>query len=198
MGLPPPGTSSQPAAAAPSGQLSTAEQARRAAALLAQMAGHTGSSAQADQRTASEVLRRMARAPGPSLGQLLNTETLQELLALPGMLETLGEHLPEQQRTPEGLRGVAGSAALRHQVGPGCCEQCCNLSCAMLATAFSATEALLLLSLQLELFSNALQTGQLDLNSFGLRAAGFTVADFLQAIQDQVNQEKQQHSGSTS
>ena len=116
MGLPPPGTSAQPVA---SGQLSTAEQARQAAALLAQMAGHAGSSSQADQRTAAEALRRMARAPGPSLGQLLNTETLQELLALPGMLDTLGEHLPEQQRTPEGLRGVAGSAALRHQVGRG-------------------------------------------------------------------------------
>ena len=81
-------------------------------------------------------------------------------------------------------------------MGPGCCERRYNLRCAKLATAFSATEPFVLLSLQLELFSTALQTGQLDLNSFGLRATGFTVADFLQAVQDQVDQEKQQHSGS--
>eukprot|EP00775_Hariotina_reticulata_P004635 gene4635-4888_t len=44
---------------------------------------------------------------------------------------------------------------------------------------------------QLATFSNALQTGQLDLAQFGLQAEGFTVADFLRAIQDLVDREQQ-------
>ncbi len=43
---------------------------------------------------------------------------------------------------------------------------------------------------QLGAFSAALQTGQLDLTQFGLRAAGFTSADFLAAIQDLVERER--------
>ena len=126
MGLPQPGTGAQSASGGggggPSGQMSTAEQARMAAAILAQMAGTPSSSSarsEAEQKAAADTLRRMARAPGPSLGQLLNTETLQGLLAPPEMLQALSAHLPETQRTPEGLSGVAGSAALRHQVGRG-------------------------------------------------------------------------------
>eukprot|EP00879_Flechtneria_rotunda_P009097 GHRR01009524.1.p2 GENE.GHRR01009524.1~~GHRR01009524.1.p2 ORF type:complete len:343 (+),score=129.10 GHRR01009524.1:333-1361(+) len=45
---------------------------------------------------------------------------------------------------------------------------------------------------QLATFSSALQTGQLDLAQFGLNAGGFTVADFLRAIQDLVDRERQQ------
>ncbi|KAG2498578.1 hypothetical protein HYH03_003329 [Edaphochlamys debaryana] len=45
---------------------------------------------------------------------------------------------------------------------------------------------------QLSTFSAALQTGQLDLSQFGLRAAGFTVADFLRAVQDLVERERAQ------
>ncbi|KAG2432253.1 hypothetical protein HXX76_009171 [Chlamydomonas incerta] len=45
---------------------------------------------------------------------------------------------------------------------------------------------------QLSTFSNALQTGQLDLSQFGLRAAGYSVADFLAAIQDLVDRERQE------
>ncbi|WIA41801.1 hypothetical protein OEZ86_009133 [Tetradesmus obliquus] len=45
---------------------------------------------------------------------------------------------------------------------------------------------------QLATFSGALQTGQLDLAQFGLQAQGFTVADFLRAIQDLVDREQQQ------
>eukprot|EP00882_Tetradesmus_deserticola_P015917 GHRQ01016974.1.p1 GENE.GHRQ01016974.1~~GHRQ01016974.1.p1 ORF type:complete len:149 (+),score=45.39 GHRQ01016974.1:371-817(+) len=45
---------------------------------------------------------------------------------------------------------------------------------------------------QLATFSGALQTGQLDLAQFGLQAQGFTVADFLRAIQELVEREQQQ------
>lgn len=45
---------------------------------------------------------------------------------------------------------------------------------------------------QLATFSGALQTGQLDLAQFGLQAQGFTVADFLRAIQDLVDRKQQQ------
>jgi hypothetical protein len=43
---------------------------------------------------------------------------------------------------------------------------------------------------QLETLSGAFTTGQLDVSQFGMRAGGFTVADFLQAVQDQVDAEK--------
>eukprot|EP00878_Enallax_costatus_P011615 GHUV01012124.1.p1 GENE.GHUV01012124.1~~GHUV01012124.1.p1 ORF type:complete len:237 (+),score=80.45 GHUV01012124.1:1179-1889(+) len=42
---------------------------------------------------------------------------------------------------------------------------------------------------QLSTFSAALQTGQMDLAQFGLQSEGFTVADFLRAIQDLVERE---------
>jgi len=48
---------------------------------------------------------------------------------------------------------------------------------------------------QIETFSRALQTGQIDLSQFGLPAdTGFSAADFLQAIQDkaEANQKEQQ------
>eukprot|EP00877_Chromochloris_zofingiensis_P010437 jgi/Chrzof1/5647/Cz16g10040.t1 len=45
---------------------------------------------------------------------------------------------------------------------------------------------------QLHTFSTALQTGQLDLAQFGLQARGFSVADFLAAIQELVDRERQQ------
>ncbi|GIL74337.1 hypothetical protein Vretimale_2068 [Volvox reticuliferus] len=45
---------------------------------------------------------------------------------------------------------------------------------------------------QLNTFSTALQTGQLDLSQFGLRAAGYSVADFLAAIQELVAREQRE------
>lgn len=44
---------------------------------------------------------------------------------------------------------------------------------------------------QLATFGGALQTGQLDLAQFGLQAEGFRVADFLKAIEDLVEREKE-------
>ncbi|GBF95298.1 26S proteasome regulatory subunit [Raphidocelis subcapitata] len=43
---------------------------------------------------------------------------------------------------------------------------------------------------QLAAFSGALQTGQLDLSQFGLRAEGFSVSDFLRALEDLVERER--------
>lgn len=45
---------------------------------------------------------------------------------------------------------------------------------------------------QLATLSHALQSGQLDLTQFGLQAAGYSVADFLQAVQDLVDREARQ------
>ena len=75
-------------------------------------------------------------------------------------------------------------------VGFDCCSRQACLDCAPCLHVIGRLTVHCPCCVQLELFSNALQTGQLDLNSFGLRAAGFTVADFLQAIQDQVDLEK--------
>ncbi|PNW76741.1 hypothetical protein CHLRE_11g469450v5 [Chlamydomonas reinhardtii] len=50
---------------------------------------------------------------------------------------------------------------------------------------------------QLSTFSDALQTGQLDLSQFGLRAAGYSVADFLAAIQDLVERERQEQAAAS-
>ena len=41
-----------------------------------------------------------------------------------------------------------------------------------------------------QVFGQALQTGQLDLAQFGLNARGFSVADFLDAIQELVEREQ--------
>lgn len=48
---------------------------------------------------------------------------------------------------------------------------------------------------QLHSFSSALASGQLDLAQFGLRAEGFSAADFLQAIQELVDREAREQSG---
>lgn len=48
---------------------------------------------------------------------------------------------------------------------------------------------------QLHTLSTALQTGEIDVAQFGLQARGFSVADFLTAIQELVDREKQQQGG---
>lgn len=47
---------------------------------------------------------------------------------------------------------------------------------------------------QLDIFSHALQTGQLDVSAFGLQFLGFSVADFLESIQKQSDAEAEQRS----
>lgn len=49
---------------------------------------------------------------------------------------------------------------------------------------------------QVALFGSAIQTGQLDmLHQFQLHAKGFSIADFLEAIQDQTDKEKREREG---
>ncbi|KAI8476022.1 MAG: adhesion molecule [Monoraphidium minutum] len=48
---------------------------------------------------------------------------------------------------------------------------------------------------QLAAFSAALQSGQLDLSQFGLRAEGFSVTDFLNALEELVEREARQAGG---
>lgn len=48
---------------------------------------------------------------------------------------------------------------------------------------------------QLEVFSRALQSGQLDLQQFGLEAAGFSAADFLQGIERMVAKQEEEQGG---
>ena len=47
---------------------------------------------------------------------------------------------------------------------------------------------------QLEVFSRALQSGQLDLQQFGLEADGFSAADFLQGIESMVAKQREEDS----
>jgi len=48
---------------------------------------------------------------------------------------------------------------------------------------------------QLEVFSRALQSGQLDLQQFGLEAAGFSAAEFLQGIERMVAKQEEEQGG---
>ena len=48
---------------------------------------------------------------------------------------------------------------------------------------------------QLEVFSRALQSGQLDLQQFGLEAAGFSAAEFLQGIERMVAKHEEEQGG---
>ena len=61
-------------------------QSVNAAALAAALSGIGGGS--------SSSAMQMQRAPGPSLAEVLNTETITPLLRQPGMLEKLAQYLP--------------------------------------------------------------------------------------------------------
>ena len=62
-----------------------------AAALAAALSGMGGASSSAMQ---------MQRAPGPSLAEVLNPETIIPLLRQPGMLEKLAQYLPVRLLSP--------------------------------------------------------------------------------------------------
>jgi 26S proteasome regulatory subunit N13 len=167
-GLPPPPPGSAPArppaaAARPQAAPQTAGSGRiDAASLAAALAGAGGAGAATtnnNQAAAAAALRALARAPGPSLAEVLRPDALRPLLTSEAALAALAPHLPEGHRSLAGLHDVLASAQWRAQ---------------------------------LDTLSGALTTGQLDLAQFGLRAGGFTVADFLQAVQDAVDAEKKQ------
>mmetsp|Transcript_36489 Transcript_36489/g.65263 ORF Transcript_36489/g.65263 Transcript_36489/m.65263 type:complete len:306 (-) Transcript_36489:360-1277(-) len=106
-----------------------------------------------------QFMRGMAKAPGPSLGEVLSPEVMLSLLHGDDLLQRLGEFLPEEHRNFQGLMDMAHSPQFHQQI---------------------------------ETFSHALQTGQLDLAQFGLDAQGFSVADFLESIQKDVEKEMKQ------
>ncbi|CAK0773278.1 hypothetical protein CVIRNUC_004048 [Coccomyxa viridis] len=101
----------------------------------------------------------MEKAPGPSLAEVLNPETIIPLMRQPGMLEQLSQYLPEEQRTEADLADLAASTQLHHQ---------------------------------LRILGAALQTAQIDPAHFGLHAKGYTVVDFLEAIQKKVDDERKE------
>ena len=149
--------------------------ARALAAALAAAAGGGGGSssgAQLQQQQQQEALREMLRAAasGPSLGEILRPDLLLPLLfsgAGEGAKESVDaivERLSQHAPAGHRARGREGVEEL----------------------ASSAQ-----LRSQADAFSSALTSGELDLSHFGLRAKGFSVADFLQAVQDSVDAEKE-------
>jgi 26S proteasome regulatory subunit N13 len=163
---PPPGGAGAAAVAAPAPRRTAGSGRIDAASLAAALAGAGapgGSAAPGgagdDGRAtaAAAALRAPARAPGPSLAEVLRPDALRPLLSSDAALAALDPHLPEGHRSLAGLHDVLSSAQWRSQ---------------------------------LDTLSGAFTTGQLDLAQFGLRAGGFTVADFLQAVQDAVDEEK--------
>jgi len=151
--------------------------ARALAAALAAAAGGSSSGGAAAsqqqqlQQQQQEALREMLRtaASGPSLGEILRPDLLLPLLFAGAgengneTVDAIVERL--SQHAPEGhrARGREGVEEL----------------------ASSAQ-----LRSQADAFSSALTSGELDLSHFGLRAQGFSVADFLQAVQDSADAEK--------
>ena len=154
--------------------------ARALAAALAAAAGGGGGSSgaaaaaqQQQQQQQQEALREMLRAAasGPSLGEILRPDLLLPLLfagAGDGTNESVDaivERLSQHAPAGHRARGREGVEDL-----------------ASSAQFRSQADAL----------SSALTSGELDLAHFGLRAQGFSVADFLQAVQDSVDAEKNQ------
>ena len=156
--------------------------ARALAAALAAAAGGGGGGSssgaqqqqqqqQRQQQQQQEALREMLRAAasGPSLGEILRPDLLLPLLfsgAGQGANESVDavvERLSQHAPAGHRARGREGVEEL----------------------ASSAQ-----LRSQADAFSSALTSGELDLSHFGLRAKGFSVADFLQAVQDSVDAEK--------
>ena len=130
-------------------------------------------SQQLQQQQQQEALREMLRAAasGPSLGEILRPDLLLPVLfagagqdgneSVDEIVERLSQHAPAGHRA-RGREGVEELA-----------------SSAQLRS-------------QADAFSSALTSGELDLAHFGLRGAkGFSVADFLQAVQDSVDAEKE-------
>lgn len=146
-----------------------------AAALAAAGGGGSSSGAAAQQQQLQqqqEALREMLRAAasGPSLGEILRPDLLLPLLFSGSgedgkeSVDALVKRLSQHAPAGHRARGREGVEEL----------------------ASSAQ-----LRSQADAFSSALTSGELDLSHFGLRARGFSVADFLQAVQDSVDAEKE-------
>jgi hypothetical protein len=94
---------------------------------------------------------------GPSLSEVLNTDTIIPLLKNKEIQERLAEYLPEEHRHESAILELAASPQFQQQ---------------------------------LEAFSEALQSGQLNLSAFGIPHNALTVADFLRSIESISSQEE--------
>ena len=178
-----------PAGGAATGGAGGQVDARALAAALAAAAAGGGSSSsgaaaaaqqqrqqQQQQQQQQEALREMLRAAasGPSLGEILRPDLLLPLL-FSGAGE--GEGANANESVDAIVERLAQHAPAGHRArGREGVEE----------LASSAQ-----LRSQADAFSSALTSGELDLSHFGLRAKGFSVADFLQAVQDSVDAEKE-------
>jgi hypothetical protein len=136
--------------------------------------------------------RRQARCRCCHCPQVLRPETLLPLLSDPEMLARLAPHLPEQHRSQEALMALAHSPQFQQQLQVG---RCCARSPCAARCAPGPWPTRRRVATRAQVFGQALQTGQLDLAQFGLNARGFSVADFLDAIQELVEREQAQGQG---
>mmetsp|Transcript_42247 Transcript_42247/g.100221 ORF Transcript_42247/g.100221 Transcript_42247/m.100221 type:complete len:314 (-) Transcript_42247:181-1122(-) len=161
-----------------------------AAALAAQMppgaagavsaAAAAFSPAAAGQRgavTAGNLASILGNIMGGTGGQQDAMAAMQQYMRAPG--PSLAEVL-----TPETIAPLLGDDAALQRLAEHLPEAHRTRE-GLIGTAYSPQ-----FQQQLAAFSHALQTGELDLAQFGLDARGFTVADFLESIQDSVEKER--------
>jgi len=130
--------------------------------------------------------QQQAAAAGPSLAEVLTPEAVADFVKLPGMLEALQEHMPEEQRSQVRGRGMGRS-------GSGW-EGWARTHRRPLPATQADLEALPRTAQflqQLQGFSAAIRSGRIDLAQFGLDPKGLTTADFLEAVQALVDGEEQ-------
>ncbi|KAL3150071.1 hypothetical protein ABBQ38_013417 [Trebouxia sp. C0009 RCD-2024] len=146
----------------------------------------TPSQSQSQQRGAvtaadlASVLRNIG-VPGTS-GRGSSQGEQQAAAALTQMAKASGPSLAEVLK-PEVILPLLQEPGMLEQLAQYLPEEHRNMA-GLLATATSSQWRQ-----QLDIFSNALQTGQLDVQAFGLEFLGFSVADFLQSIQKQSDAE---------
>ena len=130
----------------------------------------------------------LAPSPGPGAGAGGNPQLAAALLAgvMAGRAER-GPSLAEVLR-PETLLPLLANPEVQEQVRPYLPQEHRSAEdITRLATSPQFRE-------QLEVFSCALQSGQLDLQQFGLEAAGFSAAEFLQGIESMVAKQREEDS----
>ncbi|KAL3143764.1 hypothetical protein ABBQ32_003595 [Trebouxia sp. C0010 RCD-2024] len=143
----------------------------------------TPSQSQSQQRGAvtaadlASVLRNIG-VPGTSGRGGSSQGEQQAAAALAQMAKASGPSLAEVLK-PEVILPLLQEPGMLEQLAQYLPEEHRNMA-GLLATASSSQWRQ-----QLDIFSNALQTGQLDVQAFGLEFLGFSVADFLQSIQKQ-------------
>lgn len=128
----------------------------------------------------ASVLRNIGVPAVSSSGDNQNAQ--QAAAALSQMARASGPSLAEVLK-PEVVIPLLQEAGMLEQLAEHLPEEHRNME-GLLAVAASSQWRH-----QLDIFSNALQTGQLDVSAFGLQFLGFSVADFLESIQKQSDSE---------